>query len=58
VEQKIEGWTVEVDPALLSGPYQEEGARALKMLTNHLQRIAILIPEKALHDLRKVRIRI
>ena len=48
----------QVDPALLSGEHQEEGAKALKMLANHLQRIAILIPEKPLSGLRKVGIRI
>ena len=58
VEQNIEGWTVQVDPALLSGEYQEEGAKALKMLANHLQRIAILVPEKPLRKMRKLGIRI
>jgi len=58
VEKKIEGWTVQIDPALLSGEHQEEGGRALAMLANHLQRIAILIPEKPLAKLRKVGIRI
>jgi len=58
VEQNIEGWAVQVDPALLSGEHQEEGAKALKMLANHLQRIAILIPAKPLGGLRKVTIRI
>lgn len=58
VEQKIEGWTVQVDPALLSGAHQEEGAKALKMLANHLQRIAILMPEKPLSEMRKLGIRI
>ncbi len=58
VEQKIEGWTVQVDPALLSGEHQEVGARALKMLANHLQRIAILVPEKPLREMQKLGIRI
>jgi dipeptidyl-peptidase-4 len=58
VEQNIEGWNVQIDPALLSGAHQEEGARALKMLANHLQRIAILIPEKPLREMRKLGIRI
>lgn len=56
VEQQMEGWTIQVDPALLSGKHQEEGGRALKMLANHLQRIAILMPEKPLRDLRSVEI--
>lgn len=58
VEKQIEGWTVSVDPALLSGEHAEEGEAALKMLANHLQRIAILIPGKPLEDLRKVGIQI
>jgi hypothetical protein len=58
VEQQVEGWTIQVDPALLSGEYKEEGTRALKMLANHLQRIAILVPEKPLRELRKVGIQI
>lgn len=58
VEKQIEGWTVSVDPALLSGEHAKEGEEALEMLGNHLQRIAILIPGKALEDLRKVGIQI
>ena len=58
VERQMEGWTVEIDPALLSGEHEEEGALALKMLANHLQRIAILVPEKPLGGLRKVKIRV
>ena len=54
VEKEVEGWKVYVDPAMLEGEHREEGQRALKMLANHLQRIAILIPEKPLADLRKV----
>lgn len=54
VKREIEGWTVDIDPRLLGGEHAEEGARALKMLANHLQRISILIPEKQLAELRKV----
>jgi len=56
VVRRIEGWTVHVDPQLLEGEHAEEGARALAMLANHLQRIAILAPPKQLADLRKVEI--
>jgi len=58
VERNIEGWTVSIDPLLLSGEHKEEGDLALKMLENHLERIAILVPEKQLADLRKVGIQI
>jgi dipeptidyl-peptidase-4 len=54
VTRNIEGWTVHVEPALIDGPHAEEGAQALKMLGNHLQRIAILVPEPHLSKLRKV----
>ena len=58
VDKQIEGWTVSVDPALLSGRHKEEGDLALKMLENHLERIAILVPEKQLAKLRKVGIQV
>jgi len=56
VVQEIEGWTVHVDPALLKGEHAEEGARALEMLANHLQRVAILVPDPALAKLRDLEI--
>lgn len=52
VKQEIEGWTVHVDPRLLEGEHAEMGAKALSMLGNHLERIAILLPEKQLKQLR------
>lgn len=54
VEIDIEGWTVQVDPALLEGEHSEEGRDALNMLENHLQRIRILVPRETLTDLRTV----
>jgi dipeptidyl-peptidase-4 len=54
VKRELEGWTVHVDPQLLEGAHREEGEQALKMLANHLQRIAILVPGKQLAELRKV----
>lgn len=56
VIQKIEGWTVHVDPAMLEGEHQKEGARALSMLANHLERIALLLPEEQLAKMRKLEI--
>jgi hypothetical protein len=56
VVRKIEGWTVHIDPALLEGERQKEGGRALAMLANHLQRVAILVPEPALAKLREMEI--
>jgi len=54
VIKHIEGWTVHVDPKLLEGEHAGEGARALTMLANHLQRIAILMPKDRLTKLREV----
>ena len=54
VVQKIEGWTVHVDPRLLEGEHSEMGGRALKMLANHLQRIAILVPHEQLKKLQTI----
>jgi hypothetical protein len=56
VEREIEGWTVAVDPRLLEGEHAEEGARALKALANHLQRVTYIVPEDRVAKLRKLRI--
>jgi len=56
VIKHIEGWTVHVDPKLLEGEHAEEGQRALTMLANHLQRIAILLPEDRLEKMRRLEI--
>ncbi len=56
VIQKIEGWTVHVDPKLLDGEHAEQGDQTLKMLANHLQRIVILLPEDRLAKMRKLEI--
>ena len=54
--QEIEGWTVHIDPQLLEGEHSADGTRALKMLANHLQRIAILLPEEQLARMQKLEI--
>ena len=56
VVRNIEGWTVHVDPQLIEGEYSDTGERCLKMLANHLQRIAILVPAEQLAKLRKIEI--
>ncbi len=56
VVRDLEGWTVHVEPALLAGQHAGEGARALGMLANHLQRIKILVPPPQLADLQKIEI--
>lgn len=56
VRKEIEGWTVWVEPKILEGEHAEMGAKALSMLGNHLERIAILLPEKQLKTMRKLEI--
>lgn len=56
VKKEIEGWTVWVEPKLLEGEHAEMGAKALSMLGNHLERIAILLPEKQLAAMKKLEI--
>ena len=54
VVKVVEGWKVHVQPALINGEHKAEGALALRMLGNHLQRIAILVPKKQLERLKTV----
>ena len=55
VVQSVEGWKVHVDQQLLEvGSQDGPGGRALKMLANHLQRIAILVPADRLEKLRTI----
>ncbi|QDT94633.1 anthrax toxin lethal factor-related metalloendopeptidase [Gimesia aquarii] len=56
VEKQIEGWTVAVDPLLLSQEHAETGKRALEALANHLQRVKYIVPEERVTDLQKLRI--
>ena len=56
VVRELEGWKIHVDPALLEGAQREEGAKALTMLANHLQRIKILVPAEPLAKLQNTEI--
>ena len=56
VVRELEGWKIHVDPALLEGAHREEGAQALTMLANHLQRIKILVPAEPLAKLQNTEI--
>jgi hypothetical protein len=56
IEQQIEGWTVAVDPELLSPANQAEGQEALKALANHLQRVRYIVPPNRLGRLQEFRI--
>lgn len=54
VVRQIEGWTVHVDPKMLQGEHAADGKKALTMLANHLQRIAILLPADRLEKMRQI----
>lgn len=54
VRREMEGWQVDIDPALLEGEHRVLGDRCLQMLANHLQRIAILVPPGPLEKLQAV----
>ncbi len=56
VLRDIEGWKVHVEPTLIDGEQREEGAKALTMLANHLQRIKILVPAEPLAKLQTIEI--
>ncbi len=56
VRRDIEGWTVWVDPQMVEGDHAEMGARALRMLADHLHRIALLVDPEPLENLRRVEI--
>ena len=52
VVKEMEGWTVHIDPALLEGEHAAEGAKALRMLGDHLNRIALLMNKEQLKKIR------
>lgn len=56
VLREVEGWKVHIEPSLIDGEHREEGARALTMLANHLQRIAILLPPGPLAKMQTIEI--
>ena len=56
VLRDIEGWKVHVEPALIDGEHREEGAKALTMLANHLQRVKILVPAGPLAKVQTIEI--
>ncbi|MBL7141152.1 MAG: hypothetical protein ISS74_09615 [Planctomycetes bacterium] len=52
----LEGWTVQVDKRLLEGEHADLGARALRVLANHLYEIARILPDDRAAHLRRVAI--
>jgi hypothetical protein len=56
VVRDLEGWKVHIEPVLIDGEHREEGAKALTMLANHLQRIKILVPAEPLKKMQTIEI--
>ena len=54
VEKQIEGWKVLVHQVLLTPEHRELCDQTLKLLDDHLYRIARVVPEKALTKLRQI----
>jgi hypothetical protein len=53
-DREIEGWTVHVDDRLLSGDGKDLGDRALRILSNRLYDITIVVPADKVARLRQV----
>ncbi|MFK7768768.1 MAG: metallopeptidase [Mariniblastus sp.] len=54
VVQTVEGWTIKLDPKLLSDSRKSKNDLAMKALANHLQRITFILPEAKVNELRKL----
>ena len=54
IVRQIEGWTIKIDPQLLSDENEETSSLALEAHANHLQRIKYITPKKQLAQLRKL----
>ena len=58
VIEKIEGWTIELDPSLKAPDQQKLLRDVRKAMANHLQRIVYILPPEKTKALRKLPIRI
>ena len=56
IEINLHGWTVHAETSLVNGEHKELGQRALSMLANHLERIAILVEGEPLEKLKTMEI--
>jgi len=56
VEKNIEGWTIAVDPKLLTSEHEETASKAFAALANHLQRVKYIVAKDQLASLQKLRI--
>lgn len=58
IVEKIEGWTIELDPALKTSKQSKLLGDVRKAMANHLQRIVFILPPEKTEALRKLPIRI
>lgn len=58
IVEKIEGWTIELDPALKTSEKSKLLRDVRKAMANHLQRIVFILPSEKTEALRKLPIRI
>jgi hypothetical protein len=58
IVEKIEGWTIELDPALKAPDQRKFLLDVKKAMANHLQRIVYILPPEKTKALRKLPIRI
>ena len=58
VIEKIEGWTIEFDPALKKPEQHKLLEEVKKAMANHLQRIVYILPSEKTEALRKLIIRV
>jgi len=53
-EKQIEGWTVKVDPQLLTKENEEVATQAFTALANHLQRVKYIVPKDRCEQLQQL----
>ena len=56
IVRKVEGWTVKVDPELLTPENKTQGQRLLKALANHLQRVEFILSAEKVKQLKQISI--
>lgn len=52
--KQIEGWTIKVDPQLLTKENEEVATQAFTALANHLQRVKYIVPKDRCEQLQKL----
>lgn len=56
IVRNVEGWTIKVDPELLTPENKARGQRMLKALANHLQRVEFILPAEKVKALKEISI--